>query len=73
MGVFQQRDLFCIILSRWVGQKCGKSIKIPGRGLTEISVKALDSNRMRDELTVIAADRSRSSRTDGGVPLILTF
>lgn len=74
MGVFQQRDSFCVILSRWIGQKCGKSIRIPGRSLTEISVTAtLNSNRMRDELTVNAGDGSRSSRTDGGVLLSLSL
>lgn len=74
MGVFQQRDSFCVILSRWIGQKCGKSIRIPGRSLTEISVTAtLNSSRMRDELTVNAGDGSRSSRTDGGVLLTLTL
>lgn len=74
MGVFQQGDLFCVILSRWMGQKCGESIRIRGRGLTEISVAAtLNSNRMSDELTLNIGEGSRSSRTDGGVPLIPTF
>lgn len=74
MGVFQQRDLFCVILSRWMGQKCGESIRTRGRGLTEISVTAtLNSSRMSDELTVNVGDGSRSSRTDGGVLLIPTF
>lgn len=74
MGVFQQRDSFCVILSRRIEQKCGKSIRIAGRSLTEISVTAtLNSSRMRDELTVNAGDGSRSSRTDGGVLLTLTL
>lgn len=52
----------------------GESIRIRGRGLTEISVTAtLNSNRMNDELTVNASDGSRSSRTDGAVPLILIW
>lgn len=74
MGVFPQHNIFCVIRSRWMGQKCGESIRIGGRGLTEISVTAaLNSNRMSDELTVNVGDGSRSSRTDGGVLLIPTF
>lgn len=74
MGVFQQRDLLCVILSRWMGQRRGESIRTRGRGLAEISVTAtLNSNGMSDELTVNVGDGSRSSRTDGGVPLIPTL
>ena len=74
MAVFQQCDLFCVILLRWMARRCGESIRTAGRGLTEISVTAtLNPNRMRDELTVNIGDGSRSSRTDGGVRLIFTF
>lgn len=74
MAVFHPPDLFCVILSRWIGQNCGESIRTRGRGLTEISVTATPNpNRMSDELTVNVGEGSRSSRTDGGVPLIPTF
>lgn len=74
MGVFQQRNLFRVIPSGWMGQECGEFIRMPGWDLTEISVTAaLHSNRMSDELTVNVSDGSRSSRTDGGGLLIPTF
>lgn len=74
MAVFQQPDLFRVILGRRTGQKRSESIRTRGRGLTEISVTATPNpNGMSDELTVNVGEGSRSSRTDGGVPLVPAF